>query len=90
MRGEEVQRISNHARIAAMAVGQERAAGLTHRSGQMLQHPGMELVEGRDQEADHMGKVGTDRGCRRIAPVAEILDRALDLLAVRADGSSRR
>jgi hypothetical protein len=50
--------------------------------GKVLQHARVEFVESRHQEADHMSEVGTDGGGSGIAPIAEILDRSLDLLTI--------
>lgn len=56
--------------------------GLAHRMGKVLEHTRVEFVESRYQEADHMCEVGADRGGSGIAPIAEILDRPLDLLTI--------
>ena len=85
--GEEVERVDDRCALVVVAVGEQGAAGGAQPAAQLLEHRGVELAQRRNHEAHRVGEVGLHGGGKRVAAVAEALDRRLDQVAVSgADG----
>ena len=82
--GEEVEAFFHDAGIRAVAIGQQSPAAAADIMGEIFEHDAMEFVEGGHHQPDHVGEVGLHGGGDGVAAIAQMFDRALDLIAVAA------